>query len=274
MSISDDILMAYADGELSPEERATVENAMAQDPTMAAKVAQHQAFRLSIHAAFAPILEEEIPAQLSLNKMKPVLEASTQETDQSSAPKIMTLDSARKQREESKEKERDRSAEKSRLKQLGWKDWGGLAAMLMVGVFLGQSALFQHDSSSLVSFNQDGQLSASGKLAVALNTQLSSDKNNSSGVKIGLSFQAKEGHYCRSFVTKQASGLACHENSRWTIPLIVDSSGGAPTSQQTEEYRQAGSEISPLILELVDQKIAGHSFNEKEEKAALAKAWR
>jgi uncharacterized protein YaiL (DUF2058 family) len=65
MSFSDETLMAYADGELEPAARAEVESAMRGDPEVAARVARHQALRTDVFAAFAPVLDEPVPARLS-----------------------------------------------------------------------------------------------------------------------------------------------------------------------------------------------------------------
>ena len=64
MTYSDDTLMAYADGELDPAERAAIELAMRIDPAIAAAVERHRALRADVAAAFAGILDEPVPARL------------------------------------------------------------------------------------------------------------------------------------------------------------------------------------------------------------------
>src|SRR5882724_6659466 len=64
MSFSDDILMAYADGELDVKTRAQVEDAMAADPAIARRVAAHQALRKTLRAGFDKVLEEPVPERL------------------------------------------------------------------------------------------------------------------------------------------------------------------------------------------------------------------
>ena len=58
MSISDETLMAYADGELEPAQRAEIEAAMAADPKLAERVEQHRALRRKLNAAYDPVLLE------------------------------------------------------------------------------------------------------------------------------------------------------------------------------------------------------------------------
>ncbi|WP_460826233.1 anti-sigma factor family protein, partial [Massilia terrae] len=61
MNISDDVLMAYADGELEAPQRAEVEQAMRADPKVAAAVERHRALRADVFAAFAGVLDEPVP---------------------------------------------------------------------------------------------------------------------------------------------------------------------------------------------------------------------
>jgi anti-sigma factor RsiW len=61
MSISPEMLAAYADDQLDGAERAMVEQALAQDPALAQEVATHRALRARLVAHFAPILEETLP---------------------------------------------------------------------------------------------------------------------------------------------------------------------------------------------------------------------
>ena len=65
MNIDDEMLMAYADGELRPDAAAAVEAAMAADPAVAAAVARHRALRERLRASFAAAVDEPVPARLA-----------------------------------------------------------------------------------------------------------------------------------------------------------------------------------------------------------------
>ncbi|MEH3105106.1 MAG: anti-sigma factor [Sphingomonas phyllosphaerae] len=65
MTIDDALLIAYADGELDPLAARRVERAMAGDPVLAGRVAEHRALRERISRAFAPVGEEAAPDRLS-----------------------------------------------------------------------------------------------------------------------------------------------------------------------------------------------------------------
>src|SRR5580704_14683030 len=64
MTISDETLMAYADGELDAAARAEVESAMREDPQIEARVAAHRALRRKVQAAYSAELSQDIPERL------------------------------------------------------------------------------------------------------------------------------------------------------------------------------------------------------------------
>ena len=64
MSITDPMLMAYADGELDEAGRKAVEAAEATDADLAAALARHQALRQTLVGAFNPVAEEPVPQRL------------------------------------------------------------------------------------------------------------------------------------------------------------------------------------------------------------------
>src|SRR5262245_25694610 len=78
-TITDEMLMAYVDGELDAEARAAVETAMARDPDIARQVEQHKALRKKLHTAFDGVLQEPLPDRLiatARNAPTPLHEAS------------------------------------------------------------------------------------------------------------------------------------------------------------------------------------------------------
>src|SRR5258707_1254834 len=64
MTISDETLMAYADGELDAAAQAAVERAMQTDPQIEQRVARHRALRRRVQSAYAAELSEGVPEQL------------------------------------------------------------------------------------------------------------------------------------------------------------------------------------------------------------------
>src|SRR5271169_5844680 len=64
MNITDELLMAYADEELSAEERAQVEAAIAREPRLAERIAQHRTLRQTLQRSFDGVLTEPVPERL------------------------------------------------------------------------------------------------------------------------------------------------------------------------------------------------------------------
>ena len=63
-AITDEQLMAYADGELDAPMREVVEAALAADPALVSRLAAHEALRERLRGAFAAELDEPVPARL------------------------------------------------------------------------------------------------------------------------------------------------------------------------------------------------------------------
>jgi hypothetical protein len=234
MTYPDDMLMAYADGELDGRERAAIEEAMRADPAVAEAVARHQALRRDVFDAFAGILDEPVPQRLRPR-----------------APNVVELGAAR---------ERGR-------RRLAWPEWGALAATLAVGVLAGGAGwhLLQADDAP-VALAQGG-VAAQGRLAEALSRELASAPRGD--VRIGVSFVSGTGEYCRSFTMGATAGLACRSGDGWRIPVLA--AGQAPADA---EYRQAAAQLPQAVLDAIDERIAGEALDARGERAARDRGWR
>lgn len=237
MSIPEEAIMAYADGEADPDTCATVEKAIKEDPSIALKVARHRALKARVKAAFAPVLDEPVPARLHAVAGK--------------GAKVVQLDAARNQRQVPQEVRR----------RWSWPEWGALAATLAVGVFAGHMAQVPGGPVG----TEGGELVARGTLATALDRQLASQAPGE--VAIGVTFLDKQGAYCRTFSMQGSAGLACRDGTQWKLPVMVAAQG------QAGAYRQAGATMPPAVLEAVDQRLDGKTLDASQEQAAQASAW-
>ena len=249
MSFSDEALMAYADGELDEPARGEVARAIAGDAALAARVAQHQALRADVFAAFAPVASEPVPPAL--------LAAALPD-------KVRDLNAARAARDETR-------------RRWAWREWGAIAASLSVGVLLGSLVLGggsgegdAHGGQLAAVRASDGALMAQGQLAEALTTQLAGTGTGQRiGVKIGVTFASTEGALCRSFTAGSAAGLACRSNGQWKLAVLAEAPKGT-----AGDYRQAGSTMPAAVLDAIDARIAGQALDAQAEQAARERGWR
>ena len=260
MRMSDETLMAYADGELDESTRLQVELAMQADPGVAVRVRQHMALRRDVFNAFSHTLEAPVPARLrdmvGKGAGRPAAGAAQPR------PKVIQLDSVRAARSKPVVPVPPR-------RRWSWPEWGAMAASLLLGVGGGMLAITSfHSETQFAAVNGNGLLRAHGKLDTALTAQLASAPPPRGGVRIGVSFVGRDGQYCRSFELGTAAGLACRAGAGWNIPVMVEGQGGV-----SGVYRQAGSSLPAAVLEAIDARAVGPSLDAAAEQAAAARGW-
>jgi anti-sigma factor RsiW len=282
MNLSDEVLMAYADGELDSKTRAEVENAMAADPQIARRVAEHKALRDTLHASYDKVLDEPIPERLLATARARV------PSDARVPPEKRTGDNSRTMRvvpdsrgaTNGHGEGSSRGAATDNVVPLRRRPparrpmpyWGAIAASFVVG------ALAWHFGAELISpaplAERNGQLLASGALDRALSTQLVKEQDAQSAVQIGVSFRSKDGSYCRTFQLRggnNLAGLACHQQDKWRLDVLAQAEA-APAGHP--EFRPAASSLPPAISQAVDQAIAGEPLDAAAESQARTNQWR
>lgn len=259
MKYPDETLMAYVDNEVDADTRRVIDAAIASDPEVAARVALQRALVGQLQTAYAPIIAEPVPSHL-LETLRD--NQSTPRTD-----KVISLNAARAGKDSAKDKAQENAKAAPRW---SWQMLGGIAASLVIGVMLGRNGMPGNEVGMMSA--QDGQLRARGTLAVALNTQVAGDAVVGEPVKIGLSYAAKSGAYCRAFMLKDgpSAGVACRDNGDWRIQLLTREKAG---NQAGTTYRMAGSAMPDSILRLVDAEIAGEALDAAGERAAIQRGW-
>jgi hypothetical protein len=247
MKFSDEMLMAYADGELDLVARAEIEAAMARDPEVARAVERHRALAARVHTAYDGILEEPVPERLATLASAP------------GDARVVGLAARRA----------ERAAPEQRKIALGrWElpAWSAAAAAIFVGVLLGvaiargPASPYEETAAGLV---------ARGALAEGLSSQLASAPEKSA-VHIGTTFRDRSGDYCRTFHYQRGTptaGLACRSGEEWRIEVL------AAAASQQGELRPATA-MPLVVLQMVDAKISGEPFDASQEEAARDAGWR
>jgi len=234
MKFSQETLMAYADGELDAETRRAIEAEMPVDPEVAREVERQRALRTDVGAAFAGVLDEQIPDRL--------------------------LRAAKK------------SQAAPQQRQWSWPEWTAIAASLVIGVVAGREILQSPGSrNDIIATGSDGRIVAGGQLAQALSEQLSSEDD--ARVDIGLTFRSKSGEYCRTFGTRvgmDVVGFACREAEVWRIDML---STAKPT-ESGGDYRMASTQLPAPIVQAIAERMQGEALDADEEALARRRSWR
>ncbi|MFS2213409.1 anti-sigma factor [Telluria sp. Tellsp104] len=154
------------------------------------------------------------------------------------------------------------AVERDKRRRWSWPEWGALAATLVVGVLAGR--MIPGGGPAIA--GNGNQVVAQGELAAALDRQVGGKAEGA--VKVGVSFAARDGAYCRGFVMGASAGLACREGGQWKIPVLAEAEKEAAGG-----YRQAGSALPPAVLDAIDARIADKPLDAAGEEAARARGW-
>jgi hypothetical protein len=160
------------------------------------------------------------------------------------------------------------------LRDWRWPEWGAIAASVLIGVVAGRFADGDVEMPVDMPFASapNGALVARGPLATALSAQLASSVPGAAQVRVGISFVARSGPYCRSFVMtrpSQLAGLACRESGQWQVQLVTP----AGHDEATGGYRAAGAALPAALLRAIDERIAGTPLDAAAEAEAARRDW-
>ncbi len=234
MTIDDDMLMAFVDGELDEVSRARVERAAAEDPAVRARLEQQQRLRTRLAAHYGPAAEEEVP-----ERFRAMLET-----------KVVSF-----------------AAVQPRPARPLWQALTALAATLVLGLAVGRTLLAPVPVTGPFAV-EGGTMVARGELADALETQLASAQPRDAATRIGVTFANNDGRACRTFDSRAAAGIACRGDAGWQVMMTAAGSGG-----QRTDYRQAGSE-NLLVQQTAQEMMAGEPYDDAAERRARDSGWR
>ena len=183
MKFSDEMLMAYADGELDLVARAEIEAAMARDPKVAEAVERHRALAAKLRPAYDAVLKEPVPDRLA---------------ELVAAPGGPAM-----------------SVGRWRLPQ-----WAALAASVVVGLFVGM--LLTRGADTPYEETATG-LVARGELDEALTSQLASaDDDAGVRIGISFRDRegdyCRTFHMHRE---APVAGLACRSGDEWRLQVLA-----------------------------------------------------
>lgn len=266
--LSDETLMAFADAELAPAERARVEAALATDSESRARLEMFMVTGRSLAAQVRKPLMEAVPPTL----VNLVL-AGGDRTAHSRRSRRFLVSTTLSQFSGA-------SALLS-FKSLSY------AAAILIGCIFGW---YSHDiatstphRSTVFVATEDGRILARGVLQHALETAPSavqvSPTEQSDAVahtRTRLTFMSRQGLFCRQYELAlrnghQFAGIGCRDEDRsWQVqfhtPIASARSEGAAT-------KPAGDSRTGVLTAIIGQIIDGDALGHAEEIAAIAKQW-
>jgi hypothetical protein len=244
MPITDEMLMAYADGELSPADMALVDEAMASDESLAERVAIFADTRRTVKqvltAAPAPVSDDLVA------RVRQIAAAAAAPAPAESA-KVIDLASRRRP---------------AALWQMGIAASVALAVGLTGGWFAAGTGSAP-SGAELASLGDPAVLAAVAQLPSGSTTSLA----NGGELEAIASFRAADGALCREYAFEPTSGtgyvaIACHAADTWDLRFAVAHGTTA------EGYTPASS------LETLDAFLmateAGQPLSLQDEAAALS----
>jgi hypothetical protein len=243
MTVTDEELMAYVDGELDAARCESLRQAIAASADLSRRVAEQQALRDRLSRAFDPALDEPVPSRLTRL-----------------VSRARVVDFA--------------SAARPRPSRNVWLSGLALAAGIVLGIALGPALLqLSGERPDIVASGAD--VAAGGALADALSRQLASEQSASDPIRLGVSFRATSGAYCRTFISRRGdgalAGMACRQGAAWRIEALQFVS---IVSGDANRYRQAATSLPPLILRAAEESMACDALDAVGEAEARDQNWK
>jgi surface antigen len=270
--LTDEMLMAYVDGELDAAARAQVESRLSQSPDREAKLAVFQKTGAPLADLFREPMDEAPPAHL--------------------VALVMGTGAALKQHKRTTSAGKSRHFFEAAAEFLfgSSAQWAtGLAygaAMIAVGASAGW---YMHSVGSgemrgpgLVAFEQ-GQILAEGALARALETTpsgigitLTSDNSPAATVKADLTFRSRQQGYCRQYELAMPgdghAGIACRRgDGKWRLEIYAAAAARPSSSTRIIPAGEAGSST---VEAAVSSMMEGDALGSDDEKTLIGNRWR
>ncbi len=263
--LPDEILMAYADGQLDAAERARVKELIGQDQEASARLEIFQATGRDLASVFGEHVNSPLPERLS--RLALYAQPLPAKTGRSGLGRFAAA-----------------------LRNFARPRPFGLAAasaLLMVGIGVGWFLRDAGESGSpmsglgLVQVESDGRTVARGPLNVALNSLPSSKETLvpfAAGkvlrVAIKLSFRNHEKDYCRQYEagltgSENFGGIACHSDGEWRIKLQAQLGPGRPSTGRTAPAGAEGLSLQEAVMSWID----GEALNKQDEGAMILRGW-
>jgi hypothetical protein len=241
MNITDQQLSAFLDAELNDNEMEQVRNQIAQDETLANRLAELAMVDERLVQAYR--LEQSTPTPIG----------------------VAELFTAHRKKQQANDNIIQFPVWKRVLNQVQQHAAAAVVAAIMLGY--GAGALNNSNPEDLVWKDTSYALdhTPSGDSFVAFNGAM---------IKPQASFQNQQGQFCRQYEYNQEqlvqTALACKQNNQWQVKAAMYSNDLDKMSQKAQ-YQTASA--NPVLDTLIDQMIDGDLMNRDSEQSAIQQSW-
>lgn len=261
VKLTNEILMAYADGELDPADRAEVDIAIRMDPEIGRRLEIFLATGAPIAGFFEPLLDEPVPEHL-----------------------------VRLVRDDAGHGQRNRTVVPFPGVMKSGNSYGGsrlalVAASLVTIIAAATSVLYLNQAggdSTELAVAREGKIFAQGPLKTVLETAPSGTKVALEGdasamtARMILTFRNRNQSFCRQYEvggpSDGYSGVACRDlDGEWQVEMHIATSPG-PQPDTGERIAPAGGTASDVEA-AVSNVIDGDALGRDEEQALIARNW-
>ncbi len=269
---SDERLMAFADGEMSPDEAALLEDAIARDPALQRRLETFHNTGRRLRHVFEVVEQVPVPQHLIDAVLRAPIAAAATAPRQAPAPSSGLADFV------------------SQVRALFATPagWAAVAATGVLVVAAGNALVGSRPTQDalgggdLAAFNRVGSL-APASLARVLEAerggQISQIATEAGKITVApvMTFRSRDQQFCREYAAarggdSEVRGVACRETVGWRIVA-----GSGPVSVQARDggaVRPAEGKSFRAIDEAVDALIEGDVLTKEAEMRVIARGWK
>lgn len=249
--ITDELLMAYADGELDAGLAEQVRHAIENDSVLAARLKVFHVTGRALGPHFEAVLEAQPPAAM-LQAIR-----SAPMTRPAGAPRTISF----------------WASIRSVLQGIGfgpspWPVLAGVAAGLLIG-----AVSTQHGGTAegTLLAEQDGRLVAAGALAKVLEGE-TMQASQDGAIRVIATFKDETGRWCRLYQGPEHAGLACRqdEQRRWQVLAAGEGIAGSEDLPSPSEGGGAKA-VDDLAMTMMESSAA---LDTQAEAALIARQWK
>lgn len=270
--ITDEMLMAFADGQLAAADRRRVADYIATRPEARARVEMFKRTAAELSTLFNTALAEPVPEKLLAAISNAPVQPSSVSPFRNGRPQAASIVAS--------------FIEAILPSWPALQTAGAFAATLVVGGLIGSQ--WQAPQPSAIQWQDtvavnEGRILAKdifrdGLEKTPIGSQLAMNDGSSQRVFTPvLTFERKEGGYCRSYTIENAAGfllagIACRNPAGdWTVEIQRDL---GPVNKAANRVEMAGKKTSPAVEAAIDKLMSGNVLTREGEAQVIAGHWR